>query len=454
MLYDVFIAHAAEDKDKLVRPLAKKLQQSYLEVWYDEFSLKPGDSLRKSIEKGLSQSRYGIVILSHAFFKKKWPNEELSALIERECINNESIIIPIWYKITAEDVKNNAILLLDRKALIYQNNIQKLCKELIKKIKPEDSPLIIARDILLNKGLKPPVVTDEWWLDVVEASNNIFNGGFIVPEETCWGRWTFPLPNYGARGKERGEWLAWTALQMQWETKAEDYKITQITHPKKVLKFIEEMPGLSEACHKNPLFLANYAPQLTIKGFSGKFEKDFDLLLEKSILKNKNSSTGSALTITKSPPACDEEIALRHPYFGYYESSSITCQYVNGELGGPYIRFYEIFDYLVWFLSEDSNWLPNNIHNFLLEGMKQWAAWIPDASITVNSSFSFKIIKARKENIKFTSKDLSNLLEIINNSLNNLEIEDNPIVIREKFLNGGFIEEYLNHFSKKSKKVK
>jgi len=41
--FDVFISHASEDKDDIVRPLANALQAAGLEVWYDEFELKIGD---------------------------------------------------------------------------------------------------------------------------------------------------------------------------------------------------------------------------------------------------------------------------------------------------------------------------------------------------------------------------------------------------------------------------
>ena len=40
-------------------------------VWYDEFTLKLGDSIRRSLDKGLKQSRFGIVVLSKAFFEKE-----------------------------------------------------------------------------------------------------------------------------------------------------------------------------------------------------------------------------------------------------------------------------------------------------------------------------------------------------------------------------------------------
>lgn len=60
--------HASEDKAALARPLAERLRAEHVEVWYDEFSLSVGDSLRRSIDRGLSQSRFGIVVLSPSFF--------------------------------------------------------------------------------------------------------------------------------------------------------------------------------------------------------------------------------------------------------------------------------------------------------------------------------------------------------------------------------------------------
>ena len=62
-LHDVFICHASEDKDEFVRPLAEALRAHHLEVWYDEFALEVGDSLREAIDRGLAASRYGIVVL-------------------------------------------------------------------------------------------------------------------------------------------------------------------------------------------------------------------------------------------------------------------------------------------------------------------------------------------------------------------------------------------------------
>ncbi|AFP20488.1 toll/interleukin-1 receptor domain-containing protein [Geobacter sulfurreducens] len=54
MLYDAFISHASEDKQDFVRGLAEALRDNNVAVWYDEFTLKVGSSLRRSIDHGLS----------------------------------------------------------------------------------------------------------------------------------------------------------------------------------------------------------------------------------------------------------------------------------------------------------------------------------------------------------------------------------------------------------------
>ena len=49
--YDVFLSHSAKDK-AVVRPLAERLQEDGLKVWFDEWVLKPGDSIPAKIEEG------------------------------------------------------------------------------------------------------------------------------------------------------------------------------------------------------------------------------------------------------------------------------------------------------------------------------------------------------------------------------------------------------------------
>lgn len=102
--YDVFISHASEDKDSFVRGLAQALVDKGLSVWYDEFSLKLGSSLRAEIDKGLANSTYGLVVLSHNFFNKDWPKLELEGLFAL-MKPVEGKLLPIWHEITSEELQ-------------------------------------------------------------------------------------------------------------------------------------------------------------------------------------------------------------------------------------------------------------------------------------------------------------------------------------------------------------
>lgn len=99
--HDVFISHASEDKEDFVRPLANALIQEGLNVWYDEMTLRIGDSLRQKIDKGLANSRVGLVILSPSFIKKGWTNYELDGIVTR-AVSGEQELLPIWHNITKQ----------------------------------------------------------------------------------------------------------------------------------------------------------------------------------------------------------------------------------------------------------------------------------------------------------------------------------------------------------------
>jgi hypothetical protein len=115
--YDFFISHATEDKDEIVRPLAEAIKKAGFEVWYDEFSLNWGDSLRQKIDDGLANSKYGIVIFSNHFLKKKnWTEYELNGLVSRE-MDGHKVILPIWHKVTKDEVKSYSPSLADKMAL-------------------------------------------------------------------------------------------------------------------------------------------------------------------------------------------------------------------------------------------------------------------------------------------------------------------------------------------------
>jgi hypothetical protein len=79
-------------------------------------SLTIGDSLRRKIDEGLARSRFGVVVLSEAFFKKEWPQRELDGLVALET-TGATRILPIWHKITKDEVYSRSPTLGDKVAL-------------------------------------------------------------------------------------------------------------------------------------------------------------------------------------------------------------------------------------------------------------------------------------------------------------------------------------------------
>lgn len=153
MKYDVFISHASEDKSDLVRSLSSLLKAFGVKVWYDEFSLKVGDSLSRSIDKGLSGSNYGLVVLSKHFVKKDWTDYELRGLIAKE-IGKEKIILPVWHEISRDDVLAFSPTLADKLALTTEglSNIQ-IAVKIIEVVRPDLLEKIMRRAAHLKQKL-------------------------------------------------------------------------------------------------------------------------------------------------------------------------------------------------------------------------------------------------------------------------------------------------------------
>lgn len=128
--WDFFLSHASEDKDEFARPLAQALQAAGASVWFDEFTLKIGDSLRRSIDKGLASSQFGIVLISPAFLAKEWPQMELDALVGRES-QGHRMILPVWHNVDAHYVGKFSPLLLDRVAANSFDGVEAVAARLL-----------------------------------------------------------------------------------------------------------------------------------------------------------------------------------------------------------------------------------------------------------------------------------------------------------------------------------
>lgn len=467
MLYDLFICHASEDKDDLVRPLAELLQSENIEVWYDEFSLKLGDSIRRSIDKGLSNSRFGVVVISAAFLEKEWTQYELDGLTEKEISGKEKVILPIWHNIEHNEILNYAPSLANKKAALSKNGLESIVKEIKGVVHPQGSPLIAARDTMLEWGNTPPVVTDKYWIDVIEASNRADSYGAIIPENSIWGRWSFPLPPKNDNAKDWGDRLAWTAMQLSWTEKVESIPISPLTNPEELLDFIYSQPGLFETCLTFPNFTAEYAPQLTIKGFEGEFEEVFEKEFQISIEKGKknraeNSRYGSALTTDGKSPECEDTWALRHEYFGYYQPTTIAYEYFHGGMFGPRVSPFDEFEHLIWLLSSKSLWLPDKTRDYLQEGMVNSLNWTWGEMGTTdkggdwetNGALADQLYKchSKKKDFEWKKKTIDDCKNRIQYSIDELDLKEDVESLFDLFVSKRMPENWIERRKKRDKK--
>ncbi len=351
-----------------MRPLAHALRARNIEVWYDEFSLKLGDSIRQMIDRGLNQSRYGIIILSKAFFAKRWPQYELDGLINREIDGRNKVILPLWHGVDHDEVARYSPTLAGRKAM-SSAEIDSAVAQIQAIVHPEGSPLIIARDLVLESGGTPPVVTDRRWLNAVEASYRqpVFD---TAPARMNWGRWSFPLPKLSDDPKCWGNRIAWSYMQLEWTEAAAREMVTLLSSPDVVHQFIQRFPGLLAACSAYPELLIQWAPQLAIPGLEG------PLL---AVIKRGYRASCARARRRKVAPVerhdCDARWSLRHPYSCGFGVREIAIAYFGSDSQTP-VSPYDDTDHIFWLLSSKSKWLPEHIRAGLTFGLSQVDTWL------------------------------------------------------------------------------
>lgn len=64
-------------------PLAEALRSLNQHVWFDELTIKVGDSLEDVIAQGTQASVFGIAVVSPRFFGRRWTEAELTALEQK-----------------------------------------------------------------------------------------------------------------------------------------------------------------------------------------------------------------------------------------------------------------------------------------------------------------------------------------------------------------------------------
>lgn len=141
--YDVFISHASEDKESFVRGLAAELTRLGLRVWFDEWTLRLGDSLRRKIDEGLRASSFGVVVMSPSFFAKNWPQVELDALFAIE-MSGKKVILPVRHNLTHQQLLSHSPTLAGLLATDSAIGIQAVAEQIRQVVR--EAPVVRASD--------------------------------------------------------------------------------------------------------------------------------------------------------------------------------------------------------------------------------------------------------------------------------------------------------------------
>ncbi len=185
--WDVFISHASEDKASCVDPIAATLEQRGYAVWYDRFTLKLGDSLRDSIDRGLARSRFGVVVLSKAFFRKRWPKAELDGLLNRE-LTGRKVILPVWHGVNAEEVSRESPLVAAKLAVSTDDGIPKVVDAIVDAVGPPIKQNVVTRitEIPITGTTTDieALARNVWWV----AENHLDKAAVLQTLETVFDR--------------------------------------------------------------------------------------------------------------------------------------------------------------------------------------------------------------------------------------------------------------------------
>ena len=109
--WDVFVSYAHEDK-ATASLIAAELEALGIRAWFDEAELTIGMGLRRSIDYGLAHSRFGVVLMSHSFFAKEWPQRELDGIVALQ-VRGRQQVLPIWHGLSHDDMLGYSPTLAD-----------------------------------------------------------------------------------------------------------------------------------------------------------------------------------------------------------------------------------------------------------------------------------------------------------------------------------------------------
>ena len=116
-----FLSYASQNKESLALPLAMALQEKGVRIWFDEYEIKPGDSIRATIELGLKSCERCILLLTKEYLEnRRMAKAEFESIFQREQIEGtNNLFVPVWVGVSREEVFEFCTSLTDRAAVLW-----------------------------------------------------------------------------------------------------------------------------------------------------------------------------------------------------------------------------------------------------------------------------------------------------------------------------------------------
>lgn len=125
---DVFLCHANEDKERVVRPLYQEFTATGISCWLDEAEIQWGDSIIKKVNEGLANSKYVIIVISESLLSDKRSQTHVNAVLGLEESSNQVKALPLV--IGEETILQKLPLLAHKSYLVWNNDTQHIVSAL------------------------------------------------------------------------------------------------------------------------------------------------------------------------------------------------------------------------------------------------------------------------------------------------------------------------------------
>ncbi|MCK4643356.1 toll/interleukin-1 receptor domain-containing protein [bacterium] len=134
--YDLFICHASEDKETIVKELTSELEKHGIKFWIDALNIKWGDGIVSYINDGLGKSNYVLAIISKAFVDKNWPEKELNAALHLEISSGKTKVLPLL--VGDIDIKAKYPLLAEKYYKKWEDGLEIIINALLIRLAKEE----------------------------------------------------------------------------------------------------------------------------------------------------------------------------------------------------------------------------------------------------------------------------------------------------------------------------